>query len=80
MSEGLTMQKLTAMPFVNVAAIVNGEHYIAEDRLKAANALHMRARGEMNGVGWMSLTIAEKKAVRKAMTFDTTGEGFSAIS
>lgn len=80
MSDGLTMQKLMAMEFVRVAAIVNGEHYSAEDRIKAANALHMRKFHDMNGAGWMSLTIGEKKSVRKALEFDTTGEGFSAIS
>ena len=80
MSEGLTMQIAYAMPLPDLAAIVNAEHYSKEDRLKAANALHARAAGEMKGAGWLSLCRSEKAAVREALKADTTGEGFMAIS
>lgn len=80
MSEGLTMKALYAMEFVKVAAIVNNTNYSQADRLKAANALHARAAGEMKGAGWLSLSRHEKADVRMALQFDTTAEGFSVIS
>lgn len=80
MSEGLTARIAYAMPLAELAAIVNAEHYSKEDRLKAANALHARAPGEMKGAGWLSLCRSEKAAVREALKFDTTGEGFTVIA
>jgi hypothetical protein len=70
------MNKVMALPFVQLAAIVNAEHYSQADRMKAANAMHARAAGEMKGAGWLALDRHEKAAVRRALEFDTTGEGF----
>lgn len=75
MSEGLTNKIAYAMPFVDLAGIVNNGNYAQADRIKAANALHARAAGEMKGAGWLALSRNEKAEVRKAMEFDTTGEG-----
>lgn len=80
MSDGLTAAIAYAMPIGELAAIVNAEHYSAADRLKAANALHARAAGEMKGAGWLALDRSEKAAVREALKFDTTGEGFIPVS
>lgn len=80
MSEGLTQAIAYAMNIGDLASIVNAEHYSAADRLKAANALHARAAGEMKGAGWMALDRHEKAAVREALKFDTTAEGFMPIS
>lgn len=74
MSEGLTHRIAYAMPFIDLAGIVNNGNYSQADRLKAANALHARAAGEMKGAGWLSLSRHEKALVRQALTFDTTGE------
>jgi len=80
MSEGLTAKIAYAMPLVDLAGIVNNGNYSQADRLKAANALHARAAGEMKGAGWLSLSRHEKAEVREALKFDTTGEGFMPIS
>jgi hypothetical protein len=79
MSEGLTRNIAYAMPFVELAGIVNNGNYSQADRLKAANAMHARAKGEMKGAGWLSLSRHEKELVREALKFDTTGEGFQPI-
>jgi hypothetical protein len=76
MSEGLTMNRVMAMDFVQLARIVINESMSVEDRRKAANGLHARAPREMNGAGWLALYNDEKALVRKALEFDTTGEGF----
>lgn len=75
----LTYKTLMALPLTTLSMIVNSDHSAKEDRLKAANALHMRAR-ELKGAGWLCLCNHEKAEVRKAMAYDTTAEGFSAIS
>jgi hypothetical protein len=80
MSDGLTQNVAYAMGLPELAAIVNSEHYSAADRLKAANALHVRAAGEMKGAGWLVMDRHEKAAIRKAMEFNTTGEGFEVIA
>lgn len=76
----LTYDVMCKMPFLTLAKIVNSEVHTPEDRLKAANAFRMRAGGEMNGAGWLAMGFDDKAAVRKALTYDTTGEGFQAIS
>ncbi len=80
MSDGLTMKIAYAMPIVDLAGIVNNPNYAQADKLKAANALQARAAGEMKGAGWLMLSRHEKAEVRQALKFDTTGEGFTAIS
>ena len=75
----LKYKALMVLPLPTLALIVNSDHSAKEDRLKAANALHMRAR-ELKGAGWLTLDNHEKAEVRKAMAYDTTAEGFSAIS
>ena len=79
MSEGLTQQIAYAMPFVDLAGIVNNANYSDADRRKAANAMHARAPAEMKGAGWLALSRHEKAEVREALKFDTTGEGFQPI-
>lgn len=80
MSEGLTHRIAYAMPFIDLAGIVNNGNYSQADHMKAANALHARATGEMKGAGWLALSRHEKAEVREALKFDTTGEGFMSIS
>ena len=77
MSEGLTHRIAYAMPFIDLAGIVNNGNYSQADRLKAASALHARAPGEMKGAGWLSLSRHEKAEVRKALEFDTTSQNIN---
>lgn len=71
----LTMSIMLAMTLPELAKIATAEEYTPEDRLKAVNGLNARSR-EMNGAGWLSLSLEDKETVRKAMALDATGVGF----
>ena len=70
----LTYDAIREMPFINLAKIATTETYTPEDRLKAVQGVHARSKKEMNGAGWLALSLEEKAIVRKALEVDTTGE------
>jgi hypothetical protein len=71
----LNFTNMMNMPFIELAKIVVTDHYTPEDRFKACQGVHARAPKETNGAGWLALSLEEKAIVRKAMEYDTTGEG-----
>lgn len=75
----LTFSILNNFSVMQLARIITG-HYCAEDKLKAANFLPLKAKGFMRTREWLALSVEDKNTINEALKYDTTAEGFSAIS